>query len=74
VVSGGSPGGTRQTAGGFGRKSTAKLYQILKECKTHPYMSVLKLPLLVDFQQKVSELVLSTTSCPSIIILENDLN
>jgi hypothetical protein len=36
-------------------------------------MSVLKLPLLVDFQHKVSELVLPTTSCPSIIILENKI-
>jgi hypothetical protein len=35
---------------------------------------MLKLPLLVDLQQKVSELVLSTTSCPSMIILENTLN
>jgi hypothetical protein len=34
-------------------------------------MSVLKLSLLVGIQQKVSELVLSITSCPSIIILEN---
>jgi len=37
-------------------------------------MSVLKVPLLVDLQQKVGELVLSITSCPSIIILENTLN
>jgi hypothetical protein len=37
-------------------------------------MSVLKLPLLVDLQQKVGELVISITSCPSIIILENTLN
>jgi hypothetical protein len=37
-------------------------------------MSVLKLPLLVDLQQKVGELVLSITSCLSIIILENTLN
>jgi hypothetical protein len=37
-------------------------------------MSVLKLPLLVDLQQKVGELVLSTTSCPLNIILENTLN
>jgi hypothetical protein len=35
---------------------------------------VLKLPLLVDFEQKVGELVFSTASCPSIIILENALN
>jgi hypothetical protein len=37
-------------------------------------MSVLKLPLLVDPQQKVGELILSITSCPTIIILENSLN
>jgi hypothetical protein len=37
-------------------------------------MSVLKLPLLVDLQQEVGELVLSIISCPSIIILENILN
>jgi hypothetical protein len=37
-------------------------------------MSVLKLPLLVYLEQKVGELVLATTSCPSVIILENILN
>jgi hypothetical protein len=37
-------------------------------------MSVLKLPLLVDLQQKVGELVLSIIYCPSTIILENTLN
>jgi hypothetical protein len=37
-------------------------------------MSVLKLPLLVDLQQKVGKLVLSITSCPIIIILENAVN
>jgi hypothetical protein len=37
-------------------------------------MSVLKLPLLVDLQQKVGELVLSIISCPTVIILENTLN
>jgi hypothetical protein len=37
-------------------------------------MSVLKLPLLVDPQQKVDELVLSLSSCLSIIILESTLN
>jgi hypothetical protein len=30
--------------------------------------------LLLDLQQKIGELVLSITSCPTIIILENDLN
>jgi hypothetical protein len=42
--------------------------------KIHPYISVQKLPLLVDLQQTVGELVLSITSCPSLIILENTLN
>jgi hypothetical protein len=37
-------------------------------------MTVLKLPLLDDLQQKVRELVLSITSCPTIIILETALN
>jgi hypothetical protein len=37
-------------------------------------MSVLKLPLLVDLQQKVGELVLYTTSCPSNNISYNSLN
>jgi hypothetical protein len=36
-------------------------------------MSVLKLVLLVDLHQKVGELALST-SCPTIIILEDALN
>jgi hypothetical protein len=36
-------------------------------------MSVLKLRLLVDIQQKVCELVLSIISCPSIIILEKNI-
>jgi hypothetical protein len=34
-------------------------------------MSVLKLPLLVDLQQEVGELVISITFCLSVIILEN---
>jgi hypothetical protein len=42
--------------------------------KIHPYVSVLKLALLGDLQQRVGELVLSVTSFPSIIILENTLN
>jgi hypothetical protein len=37
-------------------------------------MSVLKLPLLDDFQQEVGELFPSITSCPYFIILENILN
>jgi hypothetical protein len=37
-------------------------------------MSVPKLPVFVDLQQKVGESVLSIISCPSIIISENTLN
>jgi hypothetical protein len=37
-------------------------------------MSVLKLPLLVDLQQKVGALVISITPCPTIMSLENTLN
>jgi hypothetical protein len=37
-------------------------------------MSVLKLPLLADLQQKVGELVLSIPSCATIIVSENVLN
>jgi hypothetical protein len=55
-------------------KALQKLYRTLNERKIHPYMSVLKLPLFVDLQQKIGELVLSTISCPTIIILENTLN
>jgi hypothetical protein len=51
-----------------------KLYQTLNELKIHPYLSVLNVPLVVDFQRKVGELVLPITSCPSIMILENTLN
>jgi hypothetical protein len=42
---------------------------IIEEMKNTPYTSVLKLPLLVDLQQKVGELILSLTSYPTIIIL-----
>jgi hypothetical protein len=55
-------------------KSIAKIASDTERIKVHPYMSVLKLPLLVDLQQKVDELGLSITSCPSIIMLENTLN
>jgi hypothetical protein len=37
-------------------------------------MSVLKLPLLVDLQQKSGQLVVSMTTCHKIIVLENALN
>jgi hypothetical protein len=51
-------------------------YSFRKEgrLKIHAYTSVLKLPLLIDLQQKVRELVLSITSCPTIISLEHALN
>jgi hypothetical protein len=40
----------------------------------HPYLFVLKLPLLVEIQQKVYELVFfPVTSYPAIIILEDTL-
>jgi hypothetical protein len=54
-------------------KALRKLYQTLKELKIHPYMYVLKLPLLNDLHQK-GELVLSMTSCSPITVLENNLN
>jgi hypothetical protein len=50
------------------KKALQKLYQFgSKEC-THT--CPLKLPLVIDLQQKVGEFLLST-SCPTIIILEN---
>jgi hypothetical protein len=52
-------------------KALQKLYQTLKEWKIHPYITV---PLWIDRQQKVGALVLSITSCPSVINLENTLN
>jgi hypothetical protein len=61
--------GPRLSASGFRKKNTLKLYQTLKE-----YISALKLSFLVDLQQKVGDLFLSVTSCPSIIISENSLN
>jgi hypothetical protein len=61
-----------KSPGGFGKKELQKLYQTLNDLKIHSNMSVPKLPLLVDLQQKVGELVLSIT-CSAIIILENAL-
>jgi hypothetical protein len=37
-------------------------------------MSVIKLPLFAELQQKIGELFLSITSCPTIIVLDNALN
>jgi hypothetical protein len=50
------------------------LNQSLNEWKIHQYMSVLNLSLLAELQLKVGKLVISTSSCPSILILENTLN
>jgi hypothetical protein len=54
-------------------KALQKLYQKLSEWKIHTYMHVLELPLLADLQYKVGELVISITSSPTVIILENTL-
>jgi hypothetical protein len=61
-------GGPQQSAGTFGRKSIAKIVSDTEQMKipVHPYLCLLKLPLLVDLQQKV--LVLSITSCPTITL------
>jgi hypothetical protein len=64
VVRGVSPGGPQAF---LEVKALQKLYQTVTERKIHPYMSVLKLPLLVDLQQKVGKPVLSIIPCPSII-------
>jgi hypothetical protein len=57
--------------GGFGRKGIAKFVSGTKRMKNTPIQVSAKTALLVDLQQKVCELVLSITSCSSIIILEN---
>jgi hypothetical protein len=46
VLRGSSPGGPQAVSE---VKALQKLYQTLNEWKIHPYMSVIKLPLLVDF-------------------------
>jgi hypothetical protein len=71
VVCGGPPGDPQAVSE---EKALQKLYQTLSKTKIHTYMSVLKLPLLVDLQQKVGKLVLSINACPSINILENTWN
>jgi hypothetical protein len=53
------------------QKVLQQLNQTLNELKIHQYMSVLKLALFADLEQKVGELVPSIISCTSIIILEN---
>jgi hypothetical protein len=52
VVRGGSPGGPRPCAGGFGRKSTAKIVSDPERTKNTPIRVCEKLQLLVDFQRK----------------------
>jgi hypothetical protein len=56
------------------KKSTARIVSDTEQMKVHLFMSVLKLPLLVDLHKNVGEVVLSLTSCSPIIILENALN
>jgi hypothetical protein len=67
--------GPRRSAGCFGRKSIAQIVsRHLTNEKRDPHMSVVELPLLVNLQQQVGELVLYVTSCPTVIILKNALN
>jgi hypothetical protein len=55
--------------GGFKRTKIAKIVSDTERVKNTPYISLLRLSFLVDLQQKVGELVLSTSSWPSMIIL-----
>jgi hypothetical protein len=55
----------------FRKESIAELVSHTELIKNTLYTSVIKLPLLVGLLQKV---VLSVTSCPTIIILENTSN
>jgi hypothetical protein len=71
VVRGSLPGGPQAVSE---ENALQKFYLSLNEWKIHLYMSVLKPPLLTDLQQKVGELILSRTPCPTVIILENNLN
>jgi hypothetical protein len=51
------PAAVRQVVrGGFARKIIAKIIPDTEVIKIHPYMSVVKLSLLVNIQQKVGEL------------------
>jgi hypothetical protein len=56
-----------------GRK-IARVILDTERIKIHLSMLLLKLSFLVDLRQKVGELVLSITSCPSITTSENTLN
>jgi hypothetical protein len=63
-----------RSAGGFGRKNVAKIVSETERMKNTPIHVCAKTAFLDDLQQKVSELVPFTISCPSKIILENTLN
>jgi hypothetical protein len=67
VVPDGSPSG-------FGGKRIVKIVSDTERKRNTPTHVCAKLPLLVDLQQKVGELVPSINSYPSIITLENTLN
>jgi hypothetical protein len=54
----------------LGRKGIAKIVSDTERMKNTPLHVCAKTALLVDLQHKVGELVLSTTSCPSVITLE----
>jgi hypothetical protein len=64
------PGGQQATTK---QKALQKLYRYLTNENT-PIHICAKLSLLADLQQKVGKLVLSITSSPTIVILENALN
>jgi hypothetical protein len=74
VVRGGSPGGPRQSADSFVRKGIAKIVSDTERIKTTPIHVCAEAEFLVDLQQKIGELVLSITSCPSAIVSVNTLN
>jgi hypothetical protein len=74
MVGGVSPGGRRRSAGGLGRKSIAKIISDTERMKNTPLHVCAKIALLVDLQQKVGEIVISTISCPSVITLEQPLS
>jgi hypothetical protein len=64
----------RWSTGGFGMKYVAKIVWDTERMKNTPIQICAELPLLVELQQKVGKLVLSISSCPSFIILKNNLN
>jgi hypothetical protein len=57
-------------------------FQKKKQCKNsmtltnekYIHTCLIKLPLFAELQQKIGELFLSITSCPTIIVLDNVLN